>query len=88
MRGWLGRADRIVVQPEPDLADHDGSILLMVAHDPPTAMRELVVFRAGQCVFPNTGQTRALRPPPRGRLADPGDGGAPGQTRPDNLSSR
>ena len=88
LQGWLGRTDRIVVRPVLDPTDPDSAATLPVdRHDPPSAMRELVVLRDGQCVFPGCRvDARACDLDHVSAYVDPGDGGPPGQTRPDNLA--
>ncbi len=88
LRGWLSRSERVVVRPVLDSTDPDTAATRPVdRHDPPPAMRHLVILRDGLCVFP------AARSTPRGcdldhivAYTDPDDGGPPGQTRPENLA--
>ncbi len=88
LQGWLGRTDRVVVRPVLDPTDPDSAATLPVdRHDPPSAMRELVVLRDGQCVFPGCRvDARLCDLDHVAAYVDPGDGGPPGQTRPENLA--
>jgi hypothetical protein len=85
---WLGRTERIIVRPILDPTDPDSPATRPVdRHDPPPAMRELVVLRDGQCVFPGCRvDARACDLDHIVAYADPDDGGPPGQTRPENLA--
>ncbi|GAB3255786.1 hypothetical protein GCM10027425_16010 [Alteromonas gracilis] len=56
-------------------------------HDPPPAMREVVILRDAECVFPHC--HRSSRHADLDHIepwVDPAQGGPPGQTRPDNLA--
>ena len=92
LQDWLTRTDKItlrpVLDPTPLPTDPDMTATRPVdQHDPPSAMRELVILRDGTCVFPG------CRTPARACDLDhtdpylhPDTGGPPGQTRPDNLA--
>ncbi|MDP3968537.1 MAG: HNH endonuclease signature motif containing protein, partial [Nocardioides sp.] len=83
-RAWLGDRAKIQLRPvlHPDRAD------AVDAHDPPEWMRELVILRDRNCVFPGcrTSARRSdldhIEP-----YVPPDDGGSPGQTRPENLAA-
>ncbi|GAB3254924.1 hypothetical protein GCM10027425_14700 [Alteromonas gracilis] len=56
-------------------------------HDPPPAMREVVILRDAECAFPHC--HRLSRHADLDHIepwVDPDDGGPPGQTHPDNLA--
>jgi hypothetical protein len=56
-------------------------------HDPPEAMRELVILRDGACVFPGCGiAARRCDLDHIDPYRDPDQGGPPGQTSPANLA--
>ena len=86
--GWAARADRVVVRPVLDPADPDTAATRAVdRHDPPDPMRELVMLRDGQCVFPGCRvDARSCDLDHVVAYVDPDDGGPPGQTSPDNLA--
>ncbi|GAB3266232.1 hypothetical protein GCM10027425_32440 [Alteromonas gracilis] len=56
-------------------------------HDPPPAMREVVILRDAECAFPHCHRSSRhadldhIKP-----WVDPDEGGPPGQTHPDNLA--
>ncbi|GAB3264625.1 hypothetical protein GCM10027425_29650 [Alteromonas gracilis] len=56
-------------------------------HDPPPAMRQVVILRDAECAFPHC--HRSSRHADLDHIepwVDPDDGGPPGQTHPDNLA--
>ena len=56
-------------------------------HDPPEWMRELVILRDGECVFPYCHKNaRDCDLDHIEAYVEMDDGGPPGQTRPDNLA--
>ena len=82
IRDWLA-GSRATLVPVLDLGRTDP----IDRHDPPAWMRELVVLRDQQCVFPwcSTAARRCdldhIEP-----YLHPDEGGPPGQTHPDNLA--
>jgi hypothetical protein len=88
LRTWLGRTDRIVVRPVLDPDDPDTAATRPVdRHDPPEAMRELVVLRDGGCVFPGCRVgARSCDLDHIEEYVELDDGGPPGQTHPGNLA--
>jgi len=89
---WAGRTDRVVVRPVLDptgvLPDRDTTATRPVdQHDPPEAMREHVVLRDGQCVFPGCGiDARRCDLDHIDPYVELDEGGPPGQTHPGNLA--
>ena len=88
LRTWLDRADRVVVRPVLDPIDPNTPATRAVdQHDPPPAMRDLVILRDGQCVFPGCRvDARSCDLDHIVAYLDPDEGGPPGQTRPRNLA--
>jgi hypothetical protein len=83
LHGWLDRTGHLSIRPVLDLDRTDA----VDTHDPPHWMRESVILRDGQCVFPGC--------PIDARSCDldhiepyqhPDHGGPPGQTTPANLA--
>ena len=88
LRGWLGRSERVVVRPVLDPTDPDTAATRPVdRHHPPPAMRDLVILRDGQCVFPGCQvDARGCDLDHIVAYTDPDGGGPSGQTRPENLA--
>jgi len=83
VRDWLSRLTRINLRPVLDMTASDP----VDQHDPPPAMRDQVVLRDGQCVFPGCGvHARACDQDHIIAYVPIDQGGPPGQTRPDNLA--
>jgi hypothetical protein len=82
IKDWVGH-HRVTIQPVLDPRRDDG----VDTHDPPPRMRELVILRDGHCVFPGCQvDARSCDLDHIQPYVDPGEGGPPGQTRPDNLA--
>ena len=82
IKEWVGH-HRVTIQPVLDPRRDDG----VDTHDPPPWMRELVTLRDGHCVFPGCQvDARSCDLDHIDPYIDPGEGGPPGQTRPDNLA--
>ncbi len=83
LRDWLLRMRTVSVRPVLDLDRADA----VDVHDPPGWMRELVVLRDEQCVFPGCPvDARACDLDHVEAYVSPDDGGPPGQTSPANLA--
>jgi hypothetical protein len=93
---WLGRTERITVRPVIAPVITDGALRALLdssatrpvdQHDPPDAMRELVILRDGACSFPGCQvDARSCDLDHVVAYQDPDDGGPPGQTHPGNLA--
>ena len=82
LKQWVGHS-RVTIQPVLRM-DRDDAV---DEHDPPAWMRELVILRDRMCVFPNCERdSRSTDLDHIVPYVDPGDGGPPGQTNPDNLA--
>ncbi|MGH3510284.1 MAG: DUF222 domain-containing protein [Nocardioidaceae bacterium] len=81
VRRWLGRTD-VRVRPVLDLRAERS----VDAYEVPGRMREAELQRSPYCVFPWCNRpSRHCDVDHTVAYVDPGDGGPPGQTRPDNL---
>ena len=79
IRDWLGHT-KATIQPVLRMDRTDA----VDPHDPPTWMRDLVILRDPQCVFPHC--QRDSRACDLDHIVPYDDTGPPGQTRPDNLA--
>ena len=88
LKTWLARTDRIVLRPVLDPTDPNTPATRPVdRHDPPPAMRDWVILRDGQCVFPGCRvDARSCDLDHTVPYLDPDNGGPPGQTHPGNLA--
>lgn len=87
LREWLARyteaGARVLVRPVVDLSAE----WAVDRHDPPEAMREAVLLRDSQCVFPSCRRdSRFCDLDHIVEYVDADDGGPPGQTHPGNLA--
>jgi hypothetical protein len=80
IKDWVGRS-RVTIQPVLDMARTDA----VDAHDPPAWVRELVILRDRQCVFPFC--NRDARACDVDHISPYEENGPPGQTRPDALAA-
>ncbi len=82
LKEWLGTS-RFTLQPVLRMDRRDG----LDRHDPPAWMRELVILRDSECVFPYCHKSsRDCDLDHIEAYVEMDDGGPPGQTRPDNLA--
>jgi hypothetical protein len=79
IKEWVGHS-RVSIRPVLDLARTDA----VDEHDPPEWMRELVILRDRQCVFPWC--SRDARACDLDHVDPYDEAGPPGQTRPENLA--
>ena len=83
LQSWLLTAGKVTIKP---VVDH-ATITPVDAHDPPARMADAVRFRDTTCVYPACGRVAEFCDLDHiESYVPPGEGGPPGQTRPDALA--